>query len=257
MILPEAFDEQDQALVIAAKLSADMRLQNNSASPYIGETMPPPGFKIEVWVRARLLEYVLATFASFAKVACKLGREKIWPVLRIQNECEKFLSDFTLQAVHDYRYLNLPQIFYGGVVNSDVMRDYKLSSEWSQFQSDLLMVAQEQSEAPFIYFDPKSKTFPSAIPEVASQAVNPPTQPSTQTQSERFPNRANWLSQCLKDRAWDKNSLRVRGGPDRKTIQKMLDGEPVSERSIEKTIVALNKKSKPGSELLDRNVPSD
>lgn len=233
-----------------------MRLQNNSASPYIGKTMPPPGFKIELWVRARFIEYVLATFTAFATVACKLGREKVWPVLRIQNECEKFLSEFTLQAVHEYRYLNMPQMFYGGIVNPDVMRDYKLSSEWTHFQGNLLKVAQEQSEAPFIYFDSKSGASPSATPDASTPSI-PPIRTNAPGQLERFPNRANWLSQCLKDRGWDKNSLRVRGGPDRKTIQKILDGEHVSERSIEKTINALNKKSKPGSELLEHHVPSD
>jgi DNA-binding Xre family transcriptional regulator len=74
-----------------------------------------------------------------------------------------------------------------------------------------------------------------------------------------FPNRASWLKDRLHERAWNKNDLSRRGGPDRKTVQKMLDGQKIREDVLEKVATALSKaptsKKLPNVTLVD--IPQD
>ena len=58
----------------------------------------------------------------------------------------------------------------------------------------------------------------------------------------KFPNRAAWLNKRLQERSWNKHDLARQGGPDHKTIQKILDGFDVREDVLEKIAVALSKK---------------
>jgi len=50
----------------------------------------------------------------------------------------------------------------------------------------------------------------------------------------QFPNRAKWLQDRLRERAWNKHDLARRGGADHKTVQKILDGFPVREEVLQK-----------------------
>jgi hypothetical protein len=57
-----------------------------------------------------------------------------------------------------------------------------------------------------------------------------------------FPKRASWLRASLQERSWNKHDLARQGGPDHKTVQKILDGFPVREDVLGKVVAALAKK---------------
>src|ERR1017187_10238327 len=74
-------------------------------------------------------------------------------------------------------------------------------------------------------------------------ALKQPGKPKRVTRQESsFPNRAIWLQQRLFERAWDHNDPPRHSGPDRKTIDKILRGEPVREDVLEKLAKALSRK---------------
>lgn len=54
--------------------------------------------------------------------------------------------------------------------------------------------------------------------------------------------RAAWLRKRLAERAWNKHDLFRQGGPDHKSVQKILDGRKVREDVLEKVADALSKK---------------
>jgi hypothetical protein len=72
----------------------------------------------------------------------------------------------------------------------------------------------------------------------------------------KFPHRALWLRDRLKERAWDRNDVARLSGPDVKTVQKILDGEFVREGGLEKLVNALNHK-KIGKVIRLMDIPSD
>lgn len=69
-----------------------------------------------------------------------------------------------------------------------------------------------------------------------------------------FPQRAVWLKEHLRDRGWNIHDLQRAGGPDRKTIQKILDGKFVREDGLEKVVNGLNHTPK-GALVKMRDVP--
>jgi hypothetical protein len=70
-----------------------------------------------------------------------------------------------------------------------------------------------------------------------------------------FHNRAVWLQKELAARAWNKHDLYRYGGPDNKSVQKILDGFKVREDVLEKVANALSKKHNNNVNLLD--IPQD
>jgi hypothetical protein len=60
--------------------------------------------------------------------------------------------------------------------------------------------------------------------------------------NSRFPNRAAWFNARLAEREWSKHELQRHGGPEHRTIQKILDGLPVQEDVIRKAVNALRAK---------------
>ncbi len=76
-----------------------------------------------------------------------------------------------------------------------------------------------------------------------------PTRPSS-----RFPTRASWLRGRLLERGWSNADPSEYGGPDRKTIEKILRGEAVRNDVLEKLAYALAKKH---AKLSVVDVPQD
>ena len=69
-----------------------------------------------------------------------------------------------------------------------------------------------------------------------------------------FPKRAAWLLGQLQERKWTVHKLEAHGGPSWKTGRKILEGKPVSQVALEKTVQALSTK-KPVVTLQD--IPTD
>ena len=57
-----------------------------------------------------------------------------------------------------------------------------------------------------------------------------------------FPRRADWLRARLKERNWWQSDINRQSGPDRKTIRKILNGEPVREDVLDRLAKALSRK---------------
>ena len=72
-----------------------------------------------------------------------------------------------------------------------------------------------------------------------------------------FPRRAAWLRERLKERGWDRNNLYPMGGPDRKTVQKLLDGKYVRAEVFARLIAALNHQKVKGVTVGLTDIPSD
>lgn len=70
----------------------------------------------------------------------------------------------------------------------------------------------------------------------------------------QYPNRAAWLRERLRERAWSHNDLLRFGGPDRKTALKILNGQLVREDVLERVVEALSKKH---GTVLITDVPTD
>jgi hypothetical protein len=71
-----------------------------------------------------------------------------------------------------------------------------------------------------------------------------------------FPKRGEWLKQHLRERGWNKTAFHTRWkGPDRKTTNKILRGEAVSELTLDGVVQALN--SYAGSRRFPQIVHSD
>jgi hypothetical protein len=100
---------------------------------------------------------------------------------------------------------------------------------------------------------PASGGVPTAEPAVARNGGNE-AGPIPQ-----FPNRASWLKDRLQERSWNKHDVQRQGGPDRKTVQKILNGQQIREDVLEKLATALSKapasKRLPSVTLLD--IPRD
>ncbi len=56
----------------------------------------------------------------------------------------------------------------------------------------------------------------------------------------RFPDRAAWLNERLRERSWNKHDVSRQGGPHHKTVQKIRDGRHVREDLLEKLAKALS-----------------
>ena len=99
-----------------------------------------------------------------------------------------------------------------------------------------------------------------AVRVVPSQPVSvdapKPSNPITVAGKKTFPNRAAWVRDRLKERDWDWNDPNRFGGPDRKTVQKLLAGKYVQIRALTKLVVALNRKKK-GDAIRILDVPND
>jgi hypothetical protein len=63
---------------------------------------------------------------------------------------------------------------------------------------------------------------------------------TNKTIEAKFPDRAVWLSQRLAERSWNKHDVYRKGGPDHKSVQKVLDGRGVREDLLERLARALS-----------------
>jgi len=78
----------------------------------------------------------------------------------------------------------------------------------------------------------------------AERSTRTASRASSGNSEVKFPNRAAWLAKRLHERSWDKNDLKRHSGPDRKTVQKILDGRTVRAGVFEGLAEALSRAPK-------------
>jgi len=179
----------------------------------------------------------MTVFYSFAKEACNLGMTRKWSVDTVDRASREFLRQTVVHAVFRYAHdIVFPEMTSMGQILPSIQAIFEKSPEWRKYQDDLLAVADSQATMP---------------PEEASVG----RKSTSETETTRpYPNRAAWLRERLKERAWNKNDIRRFGGPDRRTIQRVLDGLRVREDGLEQLAVALSKK---GGKVAVVEIPSD
>ena len=84
-----------------------------------------------------------------------------------------------------------------------------------------------------------------------------PELPDVETPDERhYPKRAAWLKGRLVDLGWSESDPSKWGGPDRKTVQKVLRGEAVSNHSLKKLAESLSQPAK-AARVLPSQIPDE
>jgi hypothetical protein len=68
-----------------------------------------------------------------------------------------------------------------------------------------------------------------------------------------FPNRAEWLDRQLADRKWTLPDLKLHGGPDPRTTEKILSGEPVKDTVLMRLAHGLSE----GGQVSRGDIPDD
>ena len=96
-----------------------------------------------------------------------------------------------------------------------------------------------------------------ASPETHAVPIPVAPRPSVARSGQAHPNRAAWMAARLKERGWDQNSLYPCGGPDRKTVQKILNGKYVRAEVLKRVVDALNHQKKNGVTVTLVDIPSD
>jgi hypothetical protein len=88
--------------------------------------------------------------------------------------------------------------------------------------------------------DTNSSEITPVVAESAGRQIRRHPEVGQTKDEDRFPDRAAWLKERLRERSWNKHDVSRQGGPDRKTVQKILDGRHVREDVLEKLAKALS-----------------
>jgi hypothetical protein len=194
----------------------------------------------------RVFEYIMRIFYAFANEVCVLGRTGKWSTDRIDREAREFLYLLTVEAEAKYCGrvdLRLPKMTDHGSITLPIMDQFETYPPWQRFQCDLLEVAKIHAQARNL----GAVSLKDAQRILASEPPKPYTSEASMVKSKpsrkragKFPDRAAWLSQRLIERGWDHNRLPKCGGPDRKTVLKILAGGEVNPDVLEKLAKSLS-----------------
>ena len=155
MDYPPEFSAQSQARVEAARIRAQKELAN---------TGPFTSSERTRMVEGAALHYALSVMKVFAHEACEIGRQGRWAIQRIEAEVSKALLQIakgTERLCSDLGYRNpkMTAHYPPGLVNRIQLRTtrlitegwwtvFKTSTEWGEYQDELLAVADLQASNP-------------------------------------------------------------------------------------------------------------
>jgi hypothetical protein len=88
------------------------------------------------------------------------------------------------------------------------------------------------------------------VPEPAAVSE----EPNSENRGSQFPVRSSWLDERLRERGWGSSDPYKFGGPDRKTVEKLLRGERVRNDILEKLATALSQR---GVEVKVLDIPNE
>jgi hypothetical protein len=150
-------------------------------------------------------QWISKIFFAFAQQARKAVSEGLWRGEEIRAELEGFLHQLLVDAFYDKKLSS-------GLFSSfeeEQKRKIKESDLWRTHQLELAEILGMLSK-------------PKSLPHHGS--------------------RASWLQERLRERGWGSADASAFGGPDRKTIEKILDGKIVRNDILEKLATALSQK---------------
>ena len=177
--------------------------------------------------------WILSVFLVYGRQAIDLGTQRVWTVDKVLAEALEGLRLITIEVAHQTGFEYWVEN-WDGSVKSDVMSEFEATAEWQQFDDGLLALADSTPRGVQRYAPKKL-----AVPVKTETDVVPLG--DNQMHEPRFPDRAAWLNERLRERSWNKHDVSRQGGPDRKTVQKILDGEHVREDVLERVAAALSK----------------
>jgi len=176
--------------------------------------------------------FVRRVFLAFAHGACKAVEQRLWKPETMRSELDRFREDLSRHIYHDKSFWssNRDELYQ---IDRSVKREIESLEEWANIQNELKDAISRAS---------------SSSPQLT------PEKDISEKLSIAFPKRAAWLKQRLQERAWNKNDVARFGGPDRRTVQRILDGFRVREDGLEQLAHALSKK---GRKVEPADIPSD
>lgn len=200
-------------------------------------------FSRETHITSVAKKYLLRVFRAFAHQACELGRSdpNLWSVNRVDDACIEFLRQLATDVQVDLGESRIHRMIgHFGYIVPEVWEEFAASPEWEEYQQELGKIAELQATGQSDNSDPQG---PATPPIHKGKITSAPA---------KFPERAAWTKTRLRERGWDHNDPCRFGGPDRKTMLKILAGEEVKEDTIAKLVRALNARlDVPGVKNLD------
>jgi hypothetical protein len=192
------------------------------------------------WVRAQQdfqlprqkLSFIPRIIAAFGHEACLIGRTGVWTSDLVDEQVRSYLKMLVIEVQTGYIDLDpaLMMTFHNQSIQPAILRQIEESEEWKKYEAQLTTIDAVEENC----LDSKGRSAP--------------------PRSGAYPNRAAWLKVRLGERAWNKNDVRRFGGPDRRTVQRILDGVKVREDGLELLASALSKK---GQKITPSDIPSD
>jgi hypothetical protein len=181
---------------------------------------------------------ILRIFLAFAYQACGLGRQGTWTIDRVRSEAAEFLRRLTIDLFYSKGSGSYHSGLDGGSLSVKLKRRFEASEEWRKYEDELLLVAEQQVAQPT---EPEPRGYATERSEAeptSCEQEKPLLDPASRSE---FPNRAKWLKSKLEERKWTKHDVERSDGPTHKTVQAILDGEPVQDGTINKLVSALSK----------------
>ena len=188
-----------------------------------------------------IMKFVKKVFVAFAGQARQAVAEGLWTGERVRSALDDFLNKLVVESYHRKNTHSGPLL---ELLESDATRrmeqEVRESSEWVEHQEALAALARAQAATGSLQHAKAEKgNGKSAIADKRSPRCG-----------SKLQSRALWVSERLRERGWNKHDLERHGGPDHKTVQRVLDGVPVREDVLGKLANALSMK-KTKVDLLD------
>jgi hypothetical protein len=106
------------------------------------------------WTAAEedFIYYVLSWFSSFSLEACKMGLDRKWNILQVQENVQESLRLFVINAYdengHDRRGRKIPTVTTSGsgFLRPELTHVIRTSAQWLEYQQRLGVVAQTQAQ---------------------------------------------------------------------------------------------------------------
>ena len=211
-------------------------------------------------VRVSVLEAMTVGFRPFSTQALLAVREKQWTVMESRKEASEFLEALAANVYDWLLPLSTNVCWSPYSFDRDNKRDsrfrfcrdmaeaVKSSKEWMQFLGSIAAVEPD---------DAANKPADQEVPTQPKTSVNPSGAEAVRASDPSvasYPGRAAWVREQMGIREMTPYRVRTVGGPDPKTVERILDGRPVGDQILYKLAKAL---SHDGQAVSYKDIPQD